>query len=829
MNPIYRFFINDRQVFPVYKDDLAKEYELETNQRFYRAKLSGKISFVRGDFDFLDSQPFDTEFMFEIHKSDDIGLTWDEAYFLGVFMKTDGKWDADDKIVEVQPDARDEYTDVLAGLDKEYDLIKITPEIQPMYLKKRPLIQIYVPGDSVVSCFLGGTYWEQDANATTDLQALEQDYYFALCNALQEVNLTVAGSPTAANGLYTGRLSIVNDGGVEKLSGNLTRQGNATYRLYVEILKGSSWFDFTIMGIRLIRNSDDVILHEFSDFVDSDNDTFTLSPINGTGNATAEMTTYRTYARYLLDVETIQGLSTYPIPSEDIVENNRNYTRAIGYSIDVTYISMRFSPTPTEWGRADNGEYFLPPASIFGDQFFPIARSTWRYASIWFAFHQMDWFFEESGRKTYLLRDTFPVASCISRLLAQFAPGITHEETPDYSQFLYGSNPITLQNFRLLVTQKTNLIYGNYDQPAQKAVATLQQFTAMLRDCFRAFWFIDDGKFRIEHVQWFRNGGTYSGGAQIGVDLRTLINVRNGKPWAFHSSAWEFDKIDLAERYQFKWMDDVTPAFEGVPIEILSKYVTPGKIEDVNVSGFTTDVDFMILNPGSISEDGFALFSAIPANGLVKPDRNPGFDGSSGTDGQTTPRYAIRPEMRGKAGVARFQGNSNAGGATGQIIFFNAGVVISTQGSFALTSSTQNYAVNVTIPANADEVAFLVAGYGFFFFYDLDLTNEWELPFVTRTVSGINYIMQNGNMSWPTLQPNYYVYDLPARNVMINGEPGFVIGVDKKRKQQANFPSINDPDALKLMQTYLGVGQVDKISINLHSRMNKVTLKYDTE
>lgn len=75
-------------VKPIYKDDLAKEYELETNQRFYRAKLSGKITFVRDDYDYINAQSFDTEFLYCIEKSDDGGFTWLQ-YFQGKFMKTD--------------------------------------------------------------------------------------------------------------------------------------------------------------------------------------------------------------------------------------------------------------------------------------------------------------------------------------------------------------------------------------------------------------------------------------------------------------------------------------------------------------------------------------------------------------------------------------------------------------------------------------------------------------------------------------------------------------------------------------------------------------------
>ena len=47
----------------------------------------------------------------------------------------------------------------------------------------------------------------------------------------------------------------------------------------------------------------------------------------------------------------------------------------------------------------------------------------------------MDWILEEKARKAYTLRDAFPVASCISVLLNQIAPGITHAATAEYSQF----------------------------------------------------------------------------------------------------------------------------------------------------------------------------------------------------------------------------------------------------------------------------------------------------------------------------------------------------------------------------------------------------------
>ena len=606
--------IYGRKANPIYKDDLAKEYELETNQRFYRAKLSGKISFIRDDYDFINTRPFDYEFLYGIDKSNDGGKTW-VPYFSGKFMKTDCTFVDYDKKVTVQPDTIDDYNEVLAGLEKEYNLITLAPSIQRITINKRPLIQIYVPGDSIVSCFLGGTNWEQDANATTDQNALVRTYHFALSNILKEIQITSHGSPAVISGLYTGRMATGATPGT--FTGNLYPELNVNYYIFIS-QQTTNGTPFGIAIVEIRKRSDDTVMFRYAKATQEPFDTleFDLTAVEGsgaTGTMHADMKSYNIYARYLVDVEKIGDLDTYPLPSEDIVDNNRNYRRAIGYAIDVAFISNDFSDTPTEWGLADNGKYFAPPYSIYGQTYYPIARSTWRYASLWFGFYLMDWLLEEKARKEYTLRDAFPVASCISVLLNQIAPGITHAATAEYSQFLYsGNNPISGLNFRLLVSQKTNIINGEYQQPAQKAPTTLQQFTNMLRDCFKCYWFIEDNKFKIEHIQYFRNGGSYSGGAILSHDLTKELNLRNGKPWAFNTSEYSFDKVDLPERYQFEWMDDVTAAFEGLPIQVISKYVTPGKVEEINISNFTSDIDMMLLNPGNMSSDGFALFAAVP-------------------------------------------------------------------------------------------------------------------------------------------------------------------------------------------------------------------------
>ena len=717
MKPIlYRFSINGRTVNPNYKNDLSKEYELESSQQFFRAKLSGKLSFVRDDFDWLDAQDFSTEFILLLEESLDGGKTWTE-YYKGKFMKTDCTWDVDNKKCEVQPDIYDQYNDVIAGLDKEYNIIPLSPEMTSLTIQKRPLIQVYSVGDDVISCFLGGTYWEQEVTeAITDVNALVSTYHFSSVSVLEKANVTATnGAPSSYNGIYCGKLTY-QEGDIP-YSGFLRADNKSIYIKYESHLNDGGY-----TSLYVYDSSTNNLLYylEKGNFTGS---TFSVPSVEGaaTGSLSITLKGYRIYMRFLTDLDQIQGMPTYDVPTNDIVADNRNYRKCINYGFDLGYISANYSDEPTEYGLAENGKYYAPPVSIYGDKFYPVSRSNWDDVSIWFTYSVIDWTVEESGRKPFVLKDAYKLSSVINVLLQQFS-SVTHEATSECSQFLYGSsNPITYQRFTLLLTQKSNILHGEYDQPAQKAETTLGTILNALRDIYRCYWYIEDGKLKIEHISFFRNGGTYGATPGIGTDLTKLENVTNGKKWGYLTSTYEFDKADMPERYQFAWMDDVTEAFEGMPIEIRSKYVTAGKIEEINISSITTDIDYMLLNPSAISEDGFALFAAVSSGGT------------------------------------------------------------------------------------------------------------YQLPFVERNVDGADLRLQNGYLSWITLQPNYYTYDLPAKDVTINGEETRVSRTSRKKKQKLKFPSVEDIDTSKLIKTYLGNGQIEKITVNLCSRMNEVTLKYDTE
>ena len=502
MNPIYKFQLSagsaTQRAFPIYKDDLAKDFEKESGQEFFRAKLSGNLTFESDDYTFIVSKAFDTQFVLEIFISYNAGQTW-TSYWRGTFWKTDCDFDDDAKAVSVKPTVWDQYNDVLAGMDKEYNLIELAPEIVPVKADKRPMVQVYVPGQSVVGCFLSGMWWEQEAEPESDETKLVNDFHFSLNKVMTVADVSGSMSPQLPNAfskVFSGdaRFNPQTQGTQE-----FTASG---YKLVYSYGAGSggSQYSWTI-----VRVSDNVSLWRLAvnnQIPPSLPVQITLTPVadsGATGNVTLYVHDLPVYSRFVCDTQTIvtggSTLNTYEIPADDIVENNRNYRYVIGYYFPDTIIfSTILVSTPTQWGLYQPGQYYFNPADnpIAGlGEAFPVARNSWGLVSIWYVFSFIDWIVESSARQPFTIRHAYPISSVISVLLAKIAPGITHAGTTDYSQFLYGTNLIGI-NQTLLITPKSNLVTAGYDQPAQKAPITLKNVLDMLRDCFRCYWFIDE-------------------------------------------------------------------------------------------------------------------------------------------------------------------------------------------------------------------------------------------------------------------------------------------------------------------------------------------------
>lgn len=812
--------------YPIYKDDVTLDYEQESGQQFFRKKLNGKINFVGADYTKIKNAPFDTEHRFIIEKSNDFGLTYN-PYFVGKFYKTDCTINEDDRLITTTINTIDEYEDVLNGLDNEYNLKTLAPEIERINLQKRPLIQVYVPNDRVVSCFLGGSSWEQDCEQESNEERIVNNYRFTLTGIVAELHLQADSTPQSFEGTYVGKLNVTS---VTEYSGNLFSPDNNSFHVelnqYRHQVLGVGWVNTT--EIKVVRTSDAVVIssHTIND-TDSPRKSEEWEFFVFPHRYLATYHAYNIYARYLCDVDSISGVPTMPIPDPDIVPDNRNYRRVIGFNFDIINISGKYSTTPTEYGLADNGKYFAPPYSISGQKYYPIGLTTWRYASLWFAYHLFDEAIEKRGRKTYTLRDSNPISSVIKVLLNEIAPNITHEATPDYSQFLYGDvNPINLRKFRLYITQKTNIINGEYKEPAEKTPITLQNVTEMLRKCFDCYWHIEGGKFHVEHIKYYKNGGSYTQSPVVGTDLTTIVNPRNGKPLSFATSEYNYDKAQMAERYQYEWMDDCTQAFDGEPIEVISPYVNKGKTESINVANFTSDIDLMLLNPSAMSNDGFALFACVDGDALANPQRSTFDIPSSGTNAITTPYQALKEGYGGKSGVLDI---TASGGGTFTIVFIDADGNVISEPQEIFDADGTRYSINVTIPDGAVNVAYRAAGSATIYSWGLAVESVKELPYIEQVIDNVTYRLQNGIMAFAYLQPQFLLYNMPAPRLKVNDQAVTALGTERLKKQNITYPvGMDDADPMQLVKTDIGNGQVEKLSINLSSRTTKTTLKYDT-
>ncbi len=632
MNPIYKFELTagntTQRAFPIYKDDLAIDFEKESGQEFFRRKLSGELTFESEDYAFIVQQAFDTQFVLEIFISTNAGQSW-SSYWKGTFWKTDCSFDDDAKTVVVKPSVFDQYSDIMAGLDREYNLIELAPDMAEIKADKRPMVQVYVPGQTVIGCFLSGMWWEQDCDAESDESKLIEVGDGKLNFALNKTVVIADVSGTMTPELPDMLIGTITGSKFNGLQQGTQTFANEEYTLRYYFYAGGGG---ATQRWQIIRNSDLTILWQFQWTGGTLPQTslpltVTLTPMNGaTGNVTLYIHETSVYSRYICDTEQINTQPTFTIGSEDIVPDNRNYRRVIAYYFpDTIYFSKQLTTTPTQWGLYQPGQYYVQFLSpIYGiNETFPVARSAWGRVSIWFASPIFGELYEEPARQPFTIKNAYPIWSVLQVLLKEIAPNVTFRANYTCSKFLYpyDTNPISGLDFRLFITPKSNIVTAGYDQPAQKATITLRDVFNMLRDCFRCYWFVDDSNLlHIEHIQFFRNGGSYENLPIIGVNLITQKVLRNSKPWAFGRNQYKFDKPEMASRYQFGWMDDVTQLFDGFPIDIISKYVDPEKIENVDVAKFTSDIDYVLLNPGAISKDGFVLLAAVrDGSGYVLP------------------------------------------------------------------------------------------------------------------------------------------------------------------------------------------------------------------
>lgn len=798
----------------IFGDDLSLDYDKGSGEEYFREKLSGKITFTGSDYDFIMSAvstSLDTKigFLMEIYEHN----SW-WYYLSGYFYGTDCEINVDDKIIVVEPTTDDRYEQFLGGIEKEFDLIELAPAISPVIIDKRPCLQIYAFGNNSISCYLSNMHWEQACEVVESDPQLQNTYKFALwCNA---VSVRVSGTHTPN----------IPTSFVEKIH---------THQYDIQITSGNYklrafYYPSDHEWMVGILDSSNTLLFSKIETVDvlSFPRSITLEAVSGsgaTGTCVLDFELQAFYARLVSDVDSILGVDTFPLPSQDICPINRNYSRVSPVSNntgDLLFgMSLNHSSQPTKWGIYQPGEYYSPPFVIGGGEFMPVAPNLWGYTSYWISQSSALDYVEQTARHSIVFKDAYRLWIVIQSLLTAMGSGLTLQST-----FLGGGDPLgeegDIDDGILYITPKSNILSMYYTEPAQKAPITLKQILDMLRKVYRCYWTIRYGYLVIEHIEYFRRGGRYNGTPGVEVDLTAKTTVRNGKFWSYLTNKYTYDKPDMPARYEFGWMDNVTEPFNGWPIDMLSGYVDESKVEKISVSNFTSDIDYLMLNPDDASRDGFAIMKADSVNLISEP---------VSVGGQNSIAVVLEYEPSGSESV--FVEYEN----TGPVDVYAFDRLGNNLGRIGGSAFDGDWSATWTLPAGTAVIAVRFGNTASTFILKTVEPPTLKVVYTNWNYNGYtDHWLQNGRLSFIYLS-RYYAYDMPCKNYRIGtgeyAETKIAKGTSKKKTQEITFPTLSTSSATvdinKIIKTGLGDGKIRKISVNLSSKIAKGTLEYDTE
>lgn len=628
-----------REMHPVYKDDLAINYQKEgSNNRFLRRKLSASISFIREDYDYIMSFQWDTTLRLIIQKSVNGGEYAD--YWMGGFTRLNCTIYHDDRRIDVNPDTEDGYKRILDKYENEWNLAELAPEVIRVKYYQRPLLQVYVWNTGVVQNIVGGLSWQSETDDTTYSSSLTSKLYFAAVGSYVEWEIT---GVTASSGTerYTGTFPELNkivlpyrrlstDTDIMEIT-RLTCQSSGNYLVisgYQQDI-GSDQDYWQSVYVYQFYNSDGTYLNGFETTLN------TIPMGTNSGITFEEKTSLKIYMRYLVagsnsDTSVPSGMHKIPTDDPFVTWSTTNYkyiltpsAKSGGWGV---YTCNRYSEYPTKYGRVEEtvelelgGKrlYYLPPDDTHN--WLPFSQSKWGAISYWLDLSTYDYQIDKNYRHETVCRDAFPFYSCIEKLAQRIDPRLTFRGTPEYSQFLYApKNPVSgrLSEFNgLCVTQITNVSRGEYTQAAQNCTASLKWFFDLLRQAFACYWWVDDDyKIHVEHISYFLNGGSYSTSDDnkiIGIDLTKAYNHRNGKRWDFELGSCTFDKDEQVSRYEYEWSMGGTDVFNGDAVQVLIRDNDNEKKEEVSISHFITDIDYVIGTPDEVSKDGWLLMTQL--------------------------------------------------------------------------------------------------------------------------------------------------------------------------------------------------------------------------
>lgn len=872
------------QVFPVRGDDVAVNIEKASDEWYYTRKMSGKLTFVRGDYDWIMARELDGTYTLTVENSTDGGASWRE-YFVGSFSRASLTIDEDNRRAELDGLSEGVVEMIEKGKGEEYDLNKIIPDGDAMEVQGQvyPALAMVDYRSSSIDksdmwcreAIVGGGYKSGVETGFTEYGIVESDDSWRYMGILGECKVVMKDSSSQANGFYAGRLGY---------GAGIYEQDYTVHESRVSVMgrmdAGNGFFiyldlkllyvarptpGYTIIHRMRLYNGSNTLIATAEVDAKSEVQCTSTQPYLSTLTITFDGSEFSHssidkmelqfhYIRATLLTQSVDGVQENVLDTGDYYKGMTTFEGS-GLTIAA---SSRTVEQPNGHrlvtGTGEQGtmpQYFAPPDDT---GWIPLAEDNWNYGSMWYKIVPSVANGLDDPTKVGSFRWTrcWRVGTCLRYLLPKVTGGkVTFTEGVEGSRFLYDTvNPVAGgEPFDYLVTQKSNVMRPAATG-ASRCPVTLNWFLELLRNAFNVYYWVEkvnDGYvFRAEHVEYFRRGGDYDSVLMSQMDLTLMKPYRNFrgsdglavKRLSDQTNKYSYDLNGMTEKYTYSWQGDGgSDAFKGHPMLFKAGWVEKSTSESKEVDNIFADLSWLMLNAGTDTEssknyDGLFIFAGYRA--FVA-------DFAWTENGHPTEQELVLSS--GRHIVAFYD------------IWFTApvGHVVSLDDGDRLvpyigTGKPQVISLMVDVMyITRDHYLKIDWGEGY-----ADVTvhrihgvsgTVYNVPNVRDLLADDESYLQNGALAWPWLQNEYLHYDVPAKRWSYTADDvdeveewennGTVKLVKKQTVGVVPFMS-GDPVTDKGITTALKdrngqkmTGLIESAAVNLGSRNAEVTLLYD--
>ena len=880
--------IATRTCFPLHGDDLSISIDRAEGEWYYTRNLDGKLVFERDDYDWIMGRAFDGTFTLDIKESHDNGATFYD-YFTGTFSRASLEIDEDNKQATLNG-LKEGVEDLIKnGKNEDYDLMKLIPDSEAKTVQGQvpPALALVDWINSTISfsnIYCGSSFISGGMdNAWQLLGNVESNSQWTFIGVYAEAKIIMKNSASNANGIYSGLLYYQtqnsSSGDIKGPIGSLKNKNNYSLSFTLGLFQSIAFNKTVYCSGRIYDNNgyeveNTLYLVNIIDVPVTQLECCT--PLSITVNG-VEPFAYSNieirfhYIRAALLTATPQLAS--PNYEPNILDTGDYYKGMQGFNTNGLTVNIsrrtteqpnghRLVPGTDEYGGIP--QYFAPPDD--SGEWIALAEDNWNYASMWYKITPSvaNGLLDPSKIGSFQWARCWNIGTCIRYLLNRITNSqVVFAETTDYSQFLYGNpNPVEgHEPFQWLVTQKSNVMRPAAGGAARCPVR-LEWFFELLKNAFNChYWFEkrNDGKydFRIEHVEYFRRGGTYQGDLADQLDLTILKPTRNflhngiaAKRYADQTNKYTFDLDNMVEKYTHSWQGDGgSDDFKGNPMYFRAGWIEKGSSEDHQVDNIFADLGWLMLNAGTDTEssknyDGLFIFGGYNPYGRTTW-MSPPILGSWKENGHARGRYMVLATgtsfniacdiwltvPAGETVIVKYERVENP-----MSIFIQ---------SLVGTGHPQQISINERRSFNTDHrlMVQLPNDYSDVTIHRIHARsgNVFNVPNVADLLRPNNNL-QNGVLAWPWLQCEYLHYDIPAAKWtylkdeytdnpdLVWESDGTIKMVKKQTLGVVPVPDASTEDSIMGImgvKTGLGIGIIDNAKINLSSRNAEMTIIYD--